>query len=520
MTSLSGGNITRLLNSIGCRDRSIDRKRRKPPPRRQNFLLEPLESRLLLSVTPTFVGVPSLLAGPNMNVTQRSGDQTEEAIAINPTNPANMIAAPNDNPGEFSVPTSRDSVWVTQDAGSTWTRVTIPIPTGATGSHGDPTIVFDRAGNAVYAHLVDSGSISPPIPPNHGVHFVATAVSTDGGRNWTAGAVDAPGSGVNDDKEYLGVGPDKNNPAVDRFYIAWDLFGSNNNEVVSTSTDGLTWSAQVAVGTSSLNIDGHPVVGPNGDAYMFWQDYGTKDQTKIMFSKSTDDGAIWTTPVNIHTANINFNNSTFSGGRYKIPAQPDRGIWPSLSADVDRSGGAFNGELYVSFTDSPGDSPAASHNNTNVFVMTSTNGGTSFNAPVMVNDDGGTNSQFFSWLAVDQTTGLVAVSWHDARNDSGSGPGDTDGTANTDTQMFGTISNNGGATFRPNVQISAGTSNGHDMTSGNNYGDYTGLAFFGGSLFPVWADNSNSTGDNPNGARVARTPTQAGIPSNLVAVRS
>jgi hypothetical protein len=167
--------------------------------------------------------------------------------------------------------------------------------------------------------------------------------------------------------------------------------------------------------------------------------------------------------------------------------------------DIDRSGGPFDGRLYVSFTDSPGDSPAADHNNTNVFVMTSDDGGANWSTPVMVNDDSGTNSQFMSWLAVDQTTGFVGVSWHDARNDTGSGAGDTDGIANTDTQMFGTVSVDGGAHFLPNIQISAGTSNGGDAGT-FNYGDYTGLTFFGSSLFPAWADNSNSTGNNPNGA--------------------
>ena len=50
-------------------------------------------------------------------------------------------------------------------------------------------------------------------------------------------------------------------------------------------------------------------------------------------------------------------------------------------------------------------------------------------ALVKVNHDApGNNSQFFSWLDIDQSTGNVAVSWYDARNDDGSmGPGDTDG---------------------------------------------------------------------------------------------
>lgn len=31
------------------------------------------------------------------------------------------------------------------------------------------------------------------------------------------------------------------------------------------------------------------------------------------------------------------------------------------------------------------------------------------------------------------------------------------------------------------------------------YFDYTGLAFSAGWLYPVWSDNSNSTGNNPDG---------------------
>src|SRR5262249_16764114 len=32
-----------------------------------------------------------------------------------------------------------------------------------------------------------------------------------------------------------------------------------------------------------------------------------------------------------------------------------------------------------------------------------------------------------------------------------------------------------------------------------DFGDYSGLAFHAGTFYPCWADNSNSTGDNPNG---------------------
>ena len=71
---------------------------------------------------------------------------------------------------------------------------------------------------------------------------------------------------------------------------------------------------------------------------------------------------------------------------------------------------------------------------------------------------------------------------------------------NTDAQYWGTFSTDGGQTFRPNFQISAGTSNSHDSQNGIDYGDYSGLSFYGGVAWPSWSDNSNSTGDNPDGA--------------------
>src|SRR5436853_525767 len=59
---------------------------------------------------------------------------------------------------------------------------------------------------------------------------------------------------------------------------------------------------------------------------------------------------------------------------------------------------------------------------------------------------------------------------------------------------------NWGQSFSANLQISAGTSSAAALASPFDYGDYMGLAFQSGKFFPAWPDNSNSTGDNPNGA--------------------
>jgi len=136
---------------------------------------------------------------------------------------------------------------------------------------------------------------------------------------------------------------------------------------------------------------------------------------------------------------------------------------------------------------------------TNIYVRHSDDDGRTWSAGERVNDDSGTNSQFMSKLALDPTTGEVAVVWYDARNDLGKGgAGDTDGVPNDDAQFWGSFTSNG-TTFTPNVQISVGTSNSHVSGNGIDYGDYSGLAFYGGVAHPAWSDNSNSTATNPDG---------------------
>jgi hypothetical protein len=207
----------------------------------------------------------------------------------------------------------------------------------------------------------------------------------------------------------------------------------------------------------------------------------------------------------VYTGSVNVSDDPVSGGDYVIPAQPDRGIWMGLSAAVDLTEGAHAGRIYVAFADQgdlDGDA-ATGHDDTDIFVIASDDGGLSWDALgdapaavgadqnlIRVNDDSGTASQFFAWLDVDQTTGNVAVSWYDARNDAAD---------NDDVQYFAAFSTDGGASWSSNVQVSDGTSNG--AAAGDfNLGDYTGLAFEDGIIHTTWSDNSNSTGDNTDAA--------------------
>ena len=148
------------------------------------------------------------------------------------------------------------------------------------------------------------------------------------------------------------------------------------------------------------------------------------------------------------------------GGFDFIPAQPNRSIDAEANLAWDRSGGAHNGRVYLVWTqETPNES-----DNTDIMLQHSDNNGASWSPAIKLNDDQTTNSQYDPAIALDQSTGDVAVSWYDTRNDLGTGgSGDTDGIRNDDFQIWATDSTNGGATFAPNFQVSKGTSNAVDV---------------------------------------------------------
>jgi hypothetical protein len=187
---------------------------------------------------------------------------------------------------------------------------------------------------------------------------------------------------------------------------------------------------------------------------------------------------------------------SFVGGFDYVPVQPDRSVDAEANLAWDKSGGVHDGRVCAVWTQElPNES-----DDTDIMFQYSDDNGTTWTPAVKLNDDATTNSQVNPSIAVDQTTGNVALSWYDARNDLGrGGAGDTNGIPNDDIQIWATYSTNGGASFVPNFQVSAGTSNAVAAQTGFDYGDYTHAAFQSGAFWPAWSDNSNSTGDNPDG---------------------
>jgi hypothetical protein len=439
---------------------------------------------LALVASPSGAGAVS----PNVDISQRLGNESEEAIAVNPTNPDNIVVVTNIAEGFSGL-----FEGVSFDGGVTWTTKLIAegdtIGGGADGlgdSCCDPSLAFDRYGNLFLSYLYNIENVVP------------VALSTNGGLDFhvisnIAKPPKPPGTkGPSRHGEWRYVDQETIVTGDDSVWLVVNASGpmiATGAPVTGLGEVGSFIPTEVIPGTNNCTY-GDVAVGPGG-----------KVMNVCTLTESGQGGGklfVNVDPDGLGPAGFGkrvFVEDTHVGGFDFIPAQPDRSIDAEPGLAWDRSG-AHSGRVYLVYTlEEKNES-----DDTNVYVRYSDNDGRTWNAPKRVNDDTGTNSQFMSKIALDPTTGWIAVVWYDARNDLGlGGAGDTNGLPNDDAQFWGAFSSDG-ITFTPNVKISAGTSNSNDSGNGIDYGDYSGLAYYGGSAHPAWSDNSNSTGTNPDGA--------------------
>jgi len=416
----------------------------------------------------------ALTPGANVNLTNNAnGDYTAEpAIAVDPTNPTNIFVVadhsttvPFPNPAGLIVATS-------SDGGVTWAKRSIADgnDTLPFGGFGQPSVSWDQFGN-LFLTYTTVDNVNNTITSS-------VLVSTDAGQ--TFNVVGGPfNSG---DRPNIVTGPGAT-PGTGSVFLTVHDTNSSLLQVYQAQVGGLGLIAPfssipftIDPGTNSDIDFASGAVGPNADFVIAYEtDPGMFVPSQILY---TVIPAFGTSSSNtITNTNVGFVDSIPS-------AFLGTDSEPQLA--FDRSGGAHNGRLYLAYVDS--DSLGAS--DTNIFLRYSDDLGSTWSSPVQVDLDATGNSQFMPRLAVDQTTGNVALTWWDARNA---------GTANDTVQLFGAVSTDGGLTFQganfsANAKIGTGVSDAN-ATSTGSLGVYNGLAFNNGTLYPVWADNSVSQGD-------------------------
>jgi len=411
-------------------------------------------------------------AGPitNFNVTAMPGNEAEDAIAVNPTNPSNVVAM-----STLPDVVAGLAVGVSFNSGHTWARRVI-------GAAGDPLgeiccdqqLAWDRFGNLWMTYLVNTNG------------DVLVALSTDGGRSFAKVEDLQTGFG---DQPSIAVGSNS-------VWVSFTAFPGTQIQAFGAPVTGLgqfgSFTAPENVPSPGGNGDyGDTAVGPAGQVMVTYQNATNGQGGADIYTAVDPDGL---GPAGFATPTLAAHSHV--GGFDYIPAQPDRSIDAEANLAWDRSGGAHNGRAYLVWTqETPNES-----DNTDILLQHSDDNGATWSPAIKLNDDRTTNSQYDPSIALDQSSGSLALSWYDTRNDLGNGgSGDTNGAPNDDFQIWATDSTNGGATFVPNFRVSRGTSNAVDANSGFDVGDYTHAAFVSGAFWPAWSDNSNSTGDNPNG---------------------
>ena len=266
-------------------------------------------------------GIPGLPAtiGPNINVTNEPGPQSETSVAVDPTNANHLLYSVND----LNAPSGAGAVvWESTDGGKTFKS----FNQNASNFCYDTWLGFNSNGDAFMSYQCFNQNI---------------AYKKKGQTTWTSTLLSI--AGVAPDRDMVTVDNGASSPFKGSVYIGYDDNGTGNTPYVLYSRNGFSgWARSSAIPTSAPTIGVNVATGPDGTVYAAWEDYSNQ---KLWLSKSTNGGASFGTPVLVTAYRLNT-----TGFFVLIPPQNSRGILPMPFITVAQ-GGAHAGRLFVSYVD-------------------------------------------------------------------------------------------------------------------------------------------------------------------------
>ncbi|NND06240.1 MAG: exo-alpha-sialidase [Saprospiraceae bacterium] len=382
------------------------------------------------------------------NNTLGSFHPCEPSICISPANPNQIVAGAVLNRTYHSLDFGRS--WSTQLVSSTY------------GVYGDPVIIADKHGNFYYAHLADPSGKGRS--SQDWLDRIVIQRSEDGGTSWNNGSFAGYRPPRDQDKHWLAV--DDKSKALYMTWTEFDKYGSADSNdrsriLFSKSVDeGDQWSDAISIsGVEGNCLDDDqttegavPTVGPKGQIYVSW----SYDE-KIYFDKSLDAGGHWL-DTDIIAAN------QMGGWSFDIPGLGRANGMPITAVDISKS--RYRGRIYINYCDQSNGS-----DDTDVWIVYSDDEGNSWSAPKRVNDDGPGKHQFFTWMSVDPTSGAIYIVFYDRRAHD-----------DNHTDVFLAYSFDGGQHFR-NVKISSST---FLPNTSIFFGDYNNISAYKGRVRPIW----------------------------------
>src|SRR6266566_3707760 len=117
---------------------------------------------VLACVVLAAAGVVGAAPVPSVDVSQRHLNESEEAIAVNPTNPNNIVIVTNIGHREAGLTAGMFKA-VSFDGGSTWATSLIGLGAGDVLRDAccDPTLSFDEFGNLFMSYLYQTENVVP-----------------------------------------------------------------------------------------------------------------------------------------------------------------------------------------------------------------------------------------------------------------------------------------------------------------------------------------------------------------------
>ena len=459
------------------------------------------------------VGPITLVSGPSPFATCTIGGpgtnfpnaEVEPFIAVDPTSPNHLIGVYQqdrwDNGGAHGLVAA-----VTTNGGGSWatTWAHFSLCSGGNATNGgvfqrasDPWVTFAPNGDAYASAL----TVDVDANGNQSATGVQVSKLPHGSSTWSDPVTLAndPSSSVSHDKESITADPTN----ASNVYAVWDRgrkpgentspnsahsFAFRGDVMFSRTTDaGASWSTARSILPTNANVftEGSVVaVLPDGtllDVFEAGKGSGNQPNPNPFtesLMRSTDKGSTWSRVIDIST-------DQSVGVR-----DPDTGAPVRTGAGLPSVAVAPDGTVYVAWADSRFSGGVRD----DIALSKSTDGGLSWSEPVKVNRTPVPVAAFGPAVDV-SANGTVAVTYYDFRNNTA----DT-GTLPTDDWIV--YSTDGGQTFGEEQRLTPAS---FDMDSapvapasrGHFVGDYQGLTHFGNTFLPLFVAANNGNTANP-----------------------
>lgn len=381
-------------------------------------------------------------------------DPEEVSIAINPRNPAQIVAGANIS-----------KLFVSNDTGRTWQSSIIQCD--SFGVYGDPMLIWDTSNTFYYFHL------SMPnirlVKDASWIDRIVVQASSDMGKSFEFCTGIGKNGSKNQDKHWAYYDPKTNTLLV--CWTQFDKYESKDPKdssiiLFSMSKDnGKTWSKPLRLShyagdcsDSDGTVEGAtPYTGLNGEIYVAWA--GPKG---IMFTYSTDGGKTFLQPER--------ELDTIVGG-WDIDVKDlyRANNLPFLVCDNNPKS-PFAGNIYICFGDEK-------NGDKNIWLLKSSDGGKTWSNRIKVNNDHTKREQFMPMMTIDQITGYLYIVFYDRRNYN-----------DTQTDVYLAVSKDGGQSFQ-NIKLNAQAFKPNPFVF---FGDYIGVSAYNNIVRPIWMEMHNN----------------------------